>query len=124
QPWDEASAEALTRVYEDSGLLPIIHAVIAPPPVQPEETAEVEAAAPEGPAETPQLKPTLTLVEAATAAAHDRNETPLAAAGATQAPGIERDWLEARFQEIAERVEQSLAVMQSDDSLQALDERL
>jgi localization factor PodJL len=137
-PWSADDAEALTRVYEASGLAPAPRTPVSnKAPFEGgahDAAADVEAAA--APSQAPDavgLKPSLSLMEAARAVADDMDHgahgasAGAAAAPATHvalAPTIERAWLEERFAEIATRVEQSLAAMQSQDSLQVLDERL
>ncbi len=123
-PWDADDAEALTRVYEASGLTPRLT------PQSPVAEVAAEDRPSEAPAVAgPALKPTMSLMDGARDVADVSG--PMAGpsgadagAGSVALAGIERDWLEERFAEIASRVEQSLAAMRTDEPLVALDERL
>lgn len=92
EAWDTEQAEALTRVYEAE---PPKHIhCVQPVQVLPQAEPAHEAHRRHG-------IPASVMVE----------EEPHAAAAALQAPGVERAWLEAKFAEIASRIEQSLAEM-------------
>ena len=99
-PWDERSAEALVKLY-DSG-----EAAFAKqePPVEATPALVIHLAA------EPIVVPTPTLA-------------PLAGSAPAAEAHADRDWLDQRFAEIAERVEKSLADLKPDGAIAALDRR-
>lgn len=97
EPWDRESAEALTQLYEHEALSTSR---------RPGRGPGVHAALPFGAA------------PASGSADHDALKP-----GHAGAMDLDRDWLEARFAEISEKVEQSLAEMRLDGSFLAVGHR-
>ncbi|MEO1280449.1 MAG: tetratricopeptide repeat protein [Pseudomonadota bacterium] len=95
-PWDAETAEALTQSYED------------------------------GEADAPQMVAGIPTLSAAPlgASSQEANAAPTEAQPVPLAVDFDRNWLQERFSEIADRVEQSMADMRPDDSLFALSDRV
>jgi len=106
-PWDDASAEALTRVIEDDrGMFrtdtsPLSLSMVAPMSAN---SKNIEPAL-----ERAELSQPEAVCDAVSA-----NETIVA---------NEREWLQERFADIAERIEVALTEMRPDDQLHALGDR-
>jgi localization factor PodJL len=114
QPWDHEAAEALTRVYESLvGKIPHHHSgdehadfLDEVPPIPP----EAKISHPEPAATIARQAPSFTAAQAAE----------------PTSPAVDfgKDWLEARFADIATRIEQSLAELRSEPPSAILDTRL
>ncbi|MEO1207083.1 MAG: tetratricopeptide repeat protein [Pseudomonadota bacterium] len=115
-PWDHATAEALTQAYETGETN------------QPPMIAGFPSLSAAMPAETPALTTTQSVEnesggvqpEAFLSASEPAAHIQTSAASVD----FDREWLQERFSEIADRVEQSLADMRPDDSLFALSDRV
>lgn len=115
-PWDEVDAEALTRVIEDDRALFRSTA----------SGHSMALAAPSIAQDYPDMTPALNLSaepqvdKPATAV---RQEPAFDAAYYAEEREAERQWLDERFVEIAERIEQALIEMRPDDQLHELGDR-
>lgn len=145
EPWDAQAAEALARIYEDNEREQdeMSTAVGAS-----EAAAEIDSASVDGPSQGDDfpaaaaplsaMLPSFSELPAGavsdiagTSEAADQSDAAHAfhsmdSAAPVPAPAVDFDraWLQDRFAEIAERVEQSLADMRPDDSLFALNDRV
>lgn len=113
EPWDEGSAEALTRIYEESDA-----ALVRSSPRSEQPASDGQAEAPG----TPEIS---TINQPMGAPA---DEPVMGMPSATSMPQMaafndERAWLDARLSEIAARIEQSLADMNPALSMESLGER-
>ncbi len=110
--WDAGQAEALTQVYETEA--PAL--VQEPEPVQPYEAPEPQHVPPPVHEtvfqEAPEMPVSFAIPDA----------QPQAQPSA-QPPAFERDWLEAKFAEIADRIELSLAAISQGNPVEQLGER-
>lgn len=116
-PWDRASADALMRVCESEGLLPVVDA-----PVR-----EASAMAASG----NEAHPAMPVPAAAGAAAGSAMSLAAAAAAmmstpipATAKDDIERAWLEAKFADVAGKLEQSIEILRAEGAVGVLEQRL
>ncbi len=109
QPWDPASAEALTSACESAAGVDYDHAAT------PADTEH-------RPSHRAQSRSFATASDFPSGLAQPQAAPAIPALGA--ADGIEREWLEERFAEIANRIEQSLAELHANDATAALDSRL
>ncbi len=100
-PWDQESAEALTKLYDA--------------PVQDNFQEEVQVM----PARTPD--PEMDVSETGQAATSDSYET---ATHDDPIDAIDRDWLDNKFTEIAERIEQTLSELDPQKTAAKIDERM